>query len=73
MITRFGRCFSRFQGHSQSPRHRVRKPSCRVVLQAEALEDRMLPSLTPTLLLDVNPGSASSYPSSFTQVNGLVL
>jgi ELWxxDGT repeat protein len=42
-----------------------------VVLRAEALEDRLLPSFTPTLLLDINPGSAGSFPSSFTQVNNL--
>ena len=29
----------------------------------EALEDRVAPSLTPQMVLDINPGIASSYPS----------
>src|SRR6516165_8365083 len=42
----------------------------------EALEDRVLPSLTPHLLKDINPGSASSIvPASglgtFVEVNGV--
>jgi ELWxxDGT repeat protein len=67
-------------GLSWKPRHwvrspgvRLRKPSSRVVLRAEPLEDRLLPSMTPKLLLDINPGSSSSssFPTDFTQVNGL--
>jgi ELWxxDGT repeat protein len=46
--------------------------SLRVVLRTEALEDRLLPSLTPTLFKDINPGVASSTPRSFTQVNNLL-
>jgi ELWxxDGT repeat protein len=42
-----------------------------VVLRTEPLEDRLLPSLTPRPLLDINPGGASSDPSGFTQVNNL--
>ena len=63
---------------SWKPRHRARslgvrgrKPSSRVVLQAEPLEDRLLLTMTPKLLLDINP-SGSSNPTGFTQVNGLV-
>ena len=63
---------------SWKPRHRVRspgvrgrKPSSRVVLRAEPLEDRLLLTMTPKLLLDINPGSGSSNPTGFTQVNGL--
>src|ERR1700751_100276 len=38
----------------------------------EALEDRLLPSLTPHLLKDINPGSASSAASpGFVEVNGV--
>jgi ELWxxDGT repeat protein len=43
-----------------------------VALRAEPLEDRLLPSLAPKLLLDINPGGASSNPARFTQVNNLV-
>jgi ELWxxDGT repeat protein len=46
----------------------------RVALHAEALEDRLLPSFpqSPRLLLDINPGSASStdfVQAEFTQIN----
>jgi ELWxxDGT repeat protein len=55
---------------------KLRRPrtasSLRVVLRTEALEDRLLPSLTPTLFKDINPGVASSTPESFTQVNNLL-
>jgi ELWxxDGT repeat protein len=51
----------------------VRKLSFSAFLRAEALEDRLLPSLAPPqLLLDINPGTAPSFPKSFTQVNNLV-
>jgi ELWxxDGT repeat protein len=42
------------------------------MLRAEALEDRFLPSLTPNLLLDINPGAGDSSPRQFTQVNNQV-
>jgi hypothetical protein len=35
-------------------------------LRLEALEDRFLPSGTPHLLADINPGSASSNPTDYT-------
>jgi ELWxxDGT repeat protein len=38
----------------------------------EPLEDRILPSLTPLLLKDINPGSASSDPFPFTVVGSAV-
>jgi ELWxxDGT repeat protein len=41
------------------------------VLRAEALEDRLLPSLTPSLLLNIN-SSGSSNPKFFTQVGSSV-
>src|ERR1700694_3160124 len=41
-------------------------------LHLEALEPRLVPSLTPHLLKDINPGGASSlsFPFSFADVNG---
>jgi ELWxxDGT repeat protein len=42
------------------------------VLNAEPLEDRLLPSITPALLSDINPGGAASNPGPVTQVNDLV-
>jgi ELWxxDGT repeat protein len=41
----------------------------RTALHAEALEDRLLLSQSPRLLLDINPGGASSNAGQFTQVN----
>jgi ELWxxDGT repeat protein len=55
----------------RSPGVRLRKPSARVALRAEPLEDRLLPSLTPKLLLDINPSSSSSNSALFTQVKNL--
>src|ERR1700736_4181244 len=72
MMTSFDRGFWKSQGRSRASRSQARKPSCRTVLQAEALEGRLLPSLTPKLLLDINPGSMNSNPGRFTQVNNLV-
>ncbi len=49
-----------------------RKPSKNAVgstLRLEPLEDRLLLSLTPQLLRDINPGSASSSPSAVVDVN----
>jgi ELWxxDGT repeat protein len=44
----------------------------RTLPRLEALEDRLLPSLTPHLLKDINPGSASSAAlSGFVEVNGV--
>jgi ELWxxDGT repeat protein len=51
---------------------RSRYVGASVVLRAEPLEDRLLPSLTPTMLFDINAGSGSSGPREFTQVNNLV-
>jgi ELWxxDGT repeat protein len=39
-------------------------------LRLEPLEDRLLLSLTPQLLRDINPGSASSSPTAVVDVNG---
>jgi ELWxxDGT repeat protein len=49
-----------------------RRSGSTVVLRTEALEDRLLLSLVPTLLLDINVGSAGSNPQPFAQVNNLV-
>jgi ELWxxDGT repeat protein len=38
----------------------------------DALEDRLLLSQTPNLLLDINPGTADSSPRQFTPVNNQV-
>jgi ELWxxDGT repeat protein len=70
MITLFGRQFRKARRKSR-PRA-ARPSSCRVSLQAEPLEDRLLLSLSPKLLLDINPGSAGSNPYGFTQVNNLI-
>jgi ELWxxDGT repeat protein len=49
---------------------RRRSPSAQPP-RLEALESRLLPSLTPHLLKDINPGPlASSNPSGFVEVNG---
>ncbi len=37
----------------------------------EELERRELPSSTPFLVADINPGSAGSFPASYTNVNGV--
>ena len=50
----------------------TRRPSYGLPLRLEALEDRFLPSGTPSLLADINPGSSSSNPSFFTNVGGTV-
>src|SRR6516165_8095717 len=50
-----------------------RRPS--VSLRLEALEDRLLPSSTPHLLKDINPGGSSSLflpITQFTEVTGTV-
>ena len=39
-------------------------------LRLEALEARLLPSLTPSLLKDISPGAASSSPHNFADVSG---
>ena len=71
MTSTFGGSSGKALRRQKSTRSRVRRPSWRVTLRAEALEDRLLPSLAPTMLLDINP-KGSSNPSSFTQVNNLV-
>jgi ELWxxDGT repeat protein len=59
----------------RSRRPRAHKTAWRAALYAEVLEDRLLLSFfqSPRLLLDINPGSASSstdfVPPEFTQVN----
>ena len=40
----------------------------RTRLHLETLEARLLPSLTPHLLKDINPGAGSSSPANFTAV-----
>src|SRR5262245_30853891 len=37
-------------------------------LGLEALEDRVTPSLTPQMVLDISPGIASSYPSEVVAI-----
>src|ERR1700732_1302346 len=69
MITWFGHQSRKARRQSRS--RTARRQSCRVTLHAEPLEDRLLLSLTPKLLLDINPASASSKPYGFTQVNNL--
>ncbi len=66
------RNFRKGRSGGRSPGGKVRKQSQRSILRAEALEDRLLPSLTATLLQDVNPGGANSNPNTFTAVNGLI-
>jgi ELWxxDGT repeat protein len=46
--------------------------SRRTRLRLEILEARLLPSLTPHLLKDINPGAASSVPMDFTVVGAVV-
>ena len=69
MLTWFGLRSKRSSIPTKAPR---RRSFLRSVLRAEALEDRILPSLSPTLLKNINPGNAGSYPQSLTQVNGLI-
>jgi ELWxxDGT repeat protein len=63
---------------SRARRQVLRRPQarrrCWPSPRLEALEDRLLPSLTPHLLKDINPGSASSTPPTnqqFVEVNGV--
>jgi ELWxxDGT repeat protein len=71
MTTWFPHRFWKKRSRDRSRRFRNGKPSGRSVLRAEALEDRLLPSLAPKLLLDINP-AFGSFPLFFTQVNNLV-
>jgi ELWxxDGT repeat protein len=68
MTTWFGRESRKARRQDRS--RTARRPSGRVTLRAEPLEDRLLLSLAPKLLLDINPGG-SSKPYGFTQVNNL--
>src|ERR1700732_1389862 len=54
------------------PRHRGRGVRGRrpAILLLEPLEDRLLPSLMPHLLKDINPTPFSSQPQSITEMNG---
>src|SRR6516225_6711661 len=52
-------------------KRRTRRARSSVELKLEVLEARFLPSLTPHLLKDINPGSGSSGPAAFVQVNGV--
>src|SRR3984893_16989436 len=54
---------------SPSPRQRRRVP---MGLRLEPLEDRLLPSVTPQLLKDINLQTGSSSPGDFVAVGGLV-
>jgi ELWxxDGT repeat protein len=72
MTSTFGGSSGKARRRQKSTRSRVRRPSWQVTLRAEALEDRFLPSLTPSLLLDINPGAADSSARQFTQVNNQV-
>src|SRR5437879_3554571 len=47
-----------------------RKHSRESVLRVEQLEDRLLLSLSPHLLKDINPGAGSSSPAQFVDVGG---
>src|SRR6266481_1927413 len=58
------------QRHSrtrESDRQRTRQ-----TLRLEALEDRLLPSLTPAILRDINSNAAGSNPSQLTVVGSAV-
>jgi ELWxxDGT repeat protein len=67
MLAWFGLRSKRSSTPTKAPR---RRSSLRSVLRAEALEDRVLPSLTPTLLRDIHP--PGSPPTLLTPGNGLV-
>jgi hypothetical protein len=62
-----------WRGQRRLSRLPSRKHSSRCLLRAEVLEDRLLPSLSPALLRDINPGNASSFPGWFADVNGTVV
>src|SRR6516162_3250457 len=64
-------CFkSRFGGRKKA-RPSTKHPF-RSALRLELLENRLLPSLTPTLLGHLNPDNFGSNPRLITEVNGLV-
>jgi ELWxxDGT repeat protein len=48
-----------------------RKPLSRLPLCIELLENRLVPSLIPTLLSHINPYTVGSMPGSITEVNGV--
>ena len=59
-------CHSLF---STKPAGRIsRAKSRRQPLGVLALEDRVTPSLTPQMVLDINPGAAPSHPSSMVAI-----
>jgi ELWxxDGT repeat protein len=61
----------RLFGHRVAKRRLERRRSNqRVKPRLEALETRLVPSATPHLLKDINPGTASSSASQFTDVGG---
>jgi ELWxxDGT repeat protein len=72
MITWFGVSLRKRRTGSLASRLNGRKSSCRSVLQAEVLEDRILPSFSPRLLKDINRATDSSDIRYLTQVNSLV-
>src|ERR1700675_3716964 len=51
-------------------RGQVRRSPSALPPRLEALESRLLPSLTPHLLKDINPGVPSSDPSHYAEVSG---
>ncbi len=57
--------------HRRVPKSRAARPF-RLPLRLEALEDRLLPSLTPQILKDINPTAASSGITELEAVNGTV-
>jgi ELWxxDGT repeat protein len=59
------------RGRGRKAQRSTRKLSWRTSLRVDALEDRFLLSLTPKLLLDINP-AADSFPRQFTPVNNQV-
>jgi ELWxxDGT repeat protein len=59
-----------FLGRRRPSGGQLRRSPSALPPRLEALESRLLPSLTPHMLKDINPGPADSLSSRFVEVNG---
>ena len=68
MKTSFWRYWLKSIRQAKPARPISRKGTCRRTLFVETLEDRVVPSLTPQMVLDMNPTPLSSNPSEMVAI-----
>src|SRR5262245_57101714 len=68
MKTSFWRPWCNWLGSAKPTRPIARARPRRQPLGLEVLEDRVRPSLTPQMVLDINPGNGHSFPSEMVAV-----